>query len=98
MATKGIQLTIDPASFELLLERVVERVLARTEADRARLGDKICYPEEAAAQLLGLKKEQLAAARREGRICGSKVWGRRVCYTQEELLRYLRDNPWEQSG
>ena len=91
----GIQLHIDPATLESLLERAAERAALRVQADQVRLGDKLCYSEEEAARLLGLKAHNLRDARLRGQIQASQITGRRIRYTRDDLLRYLSDNRWD---
>jgi hypothetical protein len=78
-------------ALEPLIRHVVEEVLAKVEADRARLdGERVCYSEPEAAALLGLAPHQLRDERRRGRIAASSIVGRRVRYTREDLVQYLR--------
>ena len=85
-------LQMDPSVLEPLVGEIVDRTVARIEADRTRLGDKVCYSEEEAARLLGLKRHQLRDARLAGKVQCSQIVGRRIRYTMEDLLNYLNDN------
>jgi hypothetical protein len=47
------------------------------------------FIEEEAARLLGLELHVLRDERRRGRIATSQIVGRRIRYTQADLLNYL---------
>jgi hypothetical protein len=64
--------------------------VAQLEADRAKLGSRLAYTEEEAARLLGLEPHQLRDERGRGRITFSRIVGRRIRYTPEDLAEYLR--------
>lgn len=89
MLTNGFQLSIAPEALRPLIAEVVSEVLTRLEAERAKLGDKLCYSEEEAARLMGLEPWQLRDERRRGRIGASQIVGRRIRYTRDNLLAYL---------
>jgi hypothetical protein len=76
-------------AFAPLIRQVVEQTLAALEGDRARLGDKLCYSEEEAADLLVLEPHVLRDERRRGRITASRIVGRRLRYLRQDLLDYL---------
>lgn len=78
-----------------LVEAVVSKVLARVETARARLDDRLAYSEAEAARLLGLKPHQLRDARLRHEVTASKIAGRRIRYTRDDLLRYLASNRWQ---
>lgn len=57
------------------------------------LGDdekKLAYGEAEAAELLSLSPRTLYSLRKQGRL-KAKTVGSRVLYTNEELMRFLRD-------
>jgi hypothetical protein len=88
-AGAALSLTLDHEALRPLIEAVVTEVLARVEAERARLGGKLCYSEPEAAALLELQPHQLRDERLRGRIRASSIVGRRVRYVREDLVRYL---------
>jgi hypothetical protein len=79
-----VQLTLSPADLAPLVQAAVDAVIAR----RAELGDRLAYPEQEAARLLGIKPYVLRDARRRGEISGRRV-GRSFVYTQRSLLAWL---------
>jgi excisionase family DNA binding protein len=85
----GLNLTIDHEALVPLIRIVISEALAELEADRAKVGDRLCYSEQEAAQLLGVKENVLRDERRRGKIEASQIVGRRIRYTREDLLRYL---------
>ena len=91
----GINLQLDPSIIDPLIRRVVAETITQMEAERAKLGDKLCFSEAEAARLLGLKDHQLRDARLAGKIGCSQIIGRRIRYTREDLLRYLQENRWD---
>ena len=70
--------------------QIVEETLAQREADEAKLGDRLAYPEPEAAGLLGIQQHVLRDCRRRGEI-EAKLCGKRYLYPRSELLRYLSD-------
>jgi hypothetical protein len=95
----GINFQFNPEALAPLVERIVTEALSRLEVERARLdGGKLAYPEAEAAALLSLAPYQLRDERRRGRIRASVGPGRRVLYTQQQLLEYLTSRPWQQNG
>jgi hypothetical protein len=72
-----------------LIAEVVEQTVARLEAARAVLPDRIAFTEAEAARLLSLAPWQLRDERRRGRIAGCQIVGRQWRYTREDLLAYL---------
>jgi hypothetical protein len=89
--TPSLSLQLPPEALGPLIEQVVVEVLARVERERAQLLDgRLAYCEEEAARLLGLEPHVLRDERRRGRISASQVVGRRIRYTRDDLLDYLR--------
>lgn len=76
------------------IETVVVETVARLEADQAKLGKRLAFGETEAAALLGVRPHVLGDARRRGEIVGSRV-GKRVVYTHDQLLAFLRRNQTE---
>ena len=85
----GVSLSVDAEALRPLVAEVVTEVLARVEADRAKLDGRLGYSEEEAARLLGLEPHVLRDERRRGRIAASQIVGRRIRYTREDLVAYL---------
>jgi hypothetical protein len=90
MESSPISLVIDPQVFSPMVKSLIAEVLAQTEADRAKTGSKLAYSEEEAARLLGLEPHQLRDERGRGRIAFSRIVGRRIRYTPDDLADYLR--------
>jgi hypothetical protein len=93
-----LQLQLAPDLLRPLIAEVVREVLAALEADRARLGDRLCYGEAEAARLLGLHVHQLRGMRLRGDISACKIVGGRVAYTRQDLLDYLAARRSEANG
>jgi hypothetical protein len=91
-------LVLSTATLKPLITAVVEETLARMERERAARGDKLAYPEVEATHLLSLEHHQLRDERRRGRIAASQIVGRRVRYTREDLMAYLRGRRVEAAG
>ncbi len=72
-----------------IVAEAVAQTLAQIEADEARLGDRLAYPEPEAAALLGIQPHILRDCRRRGEI-EAVLCGKRFLYPRAELLRYLR--------
>jgi hypothetical protein len=74
---------------------IVERVLARLEAAKEALPEKMAFSEAEAARLLGLNSHQLRDERLRGRISASRVVGNKVRYLHADLVGYLTRNRTE---
>jgi hypothetical protein len=85
----GLSLRLDAEGLRPLIVEVVREVLAQMEAARQRLDGRLGFSEEEAARLIGLEPHVLRDERRRGRITASRIVGRRVRYTQADLLGYL---------
>jgi len=94
MSGNAITLQIAPAVLEPLVEQVVRQVLVTVEQDRAALTRKLAYSEPEAAALLSMQGHQLRDERLRGRIKASVGPGRRILYTQADLLEYLAQHRW----
>ena len=84
-----MNISFDQAVLRPLIEQIVAAVLERLDAERQAIGDKLAYPEAAAAALLGIQRHALRDARLRGEIAGSRL-GKRVVYERQELLAFLR--------
>ena len=85
-----MKIHLDPEHFRPLVEATVAETLAKVDADEARLGGRLWYPESEAAGLLGLPAHRLRDCRRRGEIVGSKI-GKTIGYDRGELLKFLRE-------
>jgi len=74
-----------------LVAKVVAQAWAQLQADEARFGDRLAYPEPEAAALFGVAPHVLRDARRRGEI-SARLCGKRYIYPRSELLRFLRDH------
>jgi hypothetical protein len=85
-------LSVDPSALAPLVTTIVEQVLARVEAAKTALGDRMAYSEQEAARLLGLNSHQLRDERLRGRISASRIVGNKVRYLHADLVGYLTRN------
>jgi excisionase family DNA binding protein len=85
----GFGLTLDPEALRPLIVEIVEQVVARLEAARAQIPERLAFSEAEAARLLGLGRHQLREERRRGRISSHRVVGKQVRYAHQDLLAYL---------
>lgn len=72
------------------LAQFAEEIQQQHEANEAKLGDRLAYPEPEAAALIGVAPHVLRDARRRGEI-HARLCGKRYLYPRAELLRYLSD-------
>lgn len=86
---QSVHLSVDAEILRPLVEQVVCAALAKLEADRAQLGDRLAYSEPEAARMLGLNAHQLRDERLRRRITASQVVGKRVRYLRQDLVDYL---------
>jgi hypothetical protein len=85
-----LTLTLDSRALTPLIRAIVAETIAQAEADRRQLDSgKMAWSEEEAAPLVGLEPHQLRDERRRGRISFSRIVGRRVRYSRDDLLQYL---------
>jgi hypothetical protein len=86
-----MQINIDADALRPLIGSVVQETLSRLESnkDAALVRDRLAYSEAEAARLLSLKEHVLRDERRRGRIKASKIVGRRVRYSVEDIRGYL---------
>lgn len=85
-----MQVTIDPAELAPVIAATVEATLIRFGADQAKLTERLAFNESEAARLLDLEPHQLRDARLRGELAASRITGRRIRYTRQDLLDYLR--------
>ena len=90
-----LQMHLDPEDLDPVIRRAVEAALAALDADRALIGDRLAIGEAAAARLLSLHPHQLRDERLRGRIKASVGPGRKILYSREDLLSYLRSRRWQ---
>jgi hypothetical protein len=76
---------VDPAELREVLEIVVREILGLLDWPVGRLA--LTEPE--AAQALGVPRHVLRDARLAGQLRGRRV-GKRIVYTREDLVEYLR--------
>ena len=91
-ATPPLSLTFGPEVLRPIVEAVVEQTVARLDAARRQLPDKLAYSEEEAARLLGVHTHVLRDERLRGRITASQIVGRRIRYLHADLIEYLMRN------
>ena len=90
-----LNVTIDPDSFEPIVQAIVTETLIQVRAEEARIGDKLAFSEEEAARLIGIEPHVLRDARLRGDISASRIAGRRIRYLRQDLLAYLSRNRTE---
>lgn len=79
-----MRLDIDPTDLLPIVAAAVDAVVAR----RDELGERLGYPEQEAARLLGVRPYVLRDARYRGEIAARKV-GRSYIYSRAALVRWL---------
>jgi hypothetical protein len=82
-------LTLDVDALRPLISAAVEETMRRIKEAEATLGDRLAYPEAEAAALIGIHSHQLRDERLRGRISASRIVGKRVVYTRDDLIRYV---------
>lgn len=87
----AMKLELNSEELRPLIQAVVKETLTQVESDRAKLDDKLAYSEQEAARMLGLDYHVLRDERLRGRIKASQIVGRRIRYTQADLLEYLAE-------
>jgi excisionase family DNA binding protein len=86
----SIELRIDAAAMEPVIEAAVRRTIERVRAEQAAMGQRISFSIKEAATLTGLSIGTLREARAQGRIKGSIV-GRKLVFSRGELERLIRE-------
>jgi hypothetical protein len=79
-----MKLDLDPSDLAPIVEAAVLGVIAK----RDDLGDRIGFPEQEAARLIGCRSYVLRDARRRGEISGRRI-GRSVFYSRRALIAWL---------
>ena len=85
---------LEDCDLAVIVEQVLDRVLARREADAKRFGGRLAFTEPEAAAMLGMKPYVLRDARLRGEIIGFRI-GKKIFYSREELLKLLARNQTE---
>lgn len=85
----------DLADLRPLIDVVIASTVERLQANDAKLGHRLAFPEPEAAGLMGIPSHVLRDARLRGEIAGSRV-GKKTLYSRESLLRFLSDRRIEQ--
>jgi hypothetical protein len=94
----GVNFEFDAAVLEPLVRRIVEEVVAAMAADNAMFNGRLAHSESEAAALLGLQPWQLRDERLRHRIGASIGPGRKIMYSKDDLLAYLRSRRWTKNG
>ncbi|NQT36337.1 MAG: helix-turn-helix domain-containing protein [Planctomycetes bacterium] len=84
-----MNLHFDPDDLRPIVEAVVAEVLDQVQADTAKLGDRLAFPEAEAAAIMGIPRHSLRDARLRGEIEASKI-GKRIIYSRETLVAFLQ--------
>jgi len=85
------------------IEHIIAATVSKTVAElvesgllgRSGASRKLACTEAEAARMLGLHTHQLRDERREGKIQASQIRGRRIRYTEQDLLHYLAGRRYE---
>ena len=84
-----MKITFEDTDLRPLIEREVAETVERLEDERAKLGNRLGYPEAEAAALLGVARHTLRDCRLRGEIEGRLV-GKKIIYFRDELIRFMR--------
>jgi hypothetical protein len=85
-----LALTFDSGALLSAVKKAVHDAIAeRSSMWPQSGGERLAYSEPEAARMLGLEEHVLRDERRRGRISASKIVGRRIRYTREDLTDYL---------
>ena len=80
----------DISELRPVIAAAVASVLEQLDRDRAKVGQRLAFPEPEAAELLGIRSHVLRDARLRGEITGARV-GKKTLYSRESLLKFLAD-------
>jgi excisionase family DNA binding protein len=83
------ELRLEGGELESLVRRIVAEVLAELEQHQQIHQGRLAYTEAEAAAMLGLKQHQLRDIRRDGKIHHTRIVGRQIRYTLQDLMAYL---------
>jgi hypothetical protein len=78
----------DESKLMPLIKSVVTQVLTEMEQLRRTNSNRLVYSEVEAAAMLGLHRHQLRDIRRRGEISYTRLVGRRIGYTMDDLMAY----------
>ena len=90
-----MRITFDHEDLQPLIEAIVVEAVAKLEADKTKLGDRLAFSEAEAARLIGLQSHQLRDERLRGRIPASRIVGGQIRYTRDDILEYLMSRRFE---
>jgi hypothetical protein len=82
-------LQIPETQFRSLVKSVVARVFSELEQLKKTHDGRLAYTEAEAASMLGLKQHQLRDIRLDGKISHTRIVGRQIRYTPQDLIDYL---------
>jgi excisionase family DNA binding protein len=80
---------LDESELRPLVKSVVAEVLMELEQLKKTHDGRLAYTEAEAANMLGLKQHQLRDIRRNGKIGHTRIVGKRIRYTLQDLMAYL---------
>lgn len=89
MPTNSLVLALDEPAFRAVLSELIDAGLAKLDAARTAIPERLAFTEAEAARLIGLSPHQLRDERRRGRIVGSKIVGNQTRYLRSDLVAYL---------
>jgi excisionase family DNA binding protein len=72
-----------------LVKAVIAEVLAEQKQLQQIYEGRLAYREAEAASMLGLNQHQLRDLRRDGKISHTRIVGRQIRYTLQDLMDYL---------
>ena len=93
-----MQVTFSPDDLKPLIEAVISATVKKLAEDTAAIGERLAISEPEAAHLLSLEPHQLRDERRRGRIAASRIVGRRIRYSRQDLMDYLARDRINVSG
>jgi len=86
-----MKVEFDADDLQPLVESVVDTVLQRVDSAHSKLCERLSFTEAEAADLMGVEKYVLRDCRLRGELQGTQI-GKRICYTREELTKFLIRN------
>ena len=93
-----VGISFDDANLRPLVRAVVAEVLAEHKQLQQIYEGRVAYSEAEAANMLGLNQHQLRDLRLNGKINHSRIVGRRIRYTLQDLMDYLHRGREEASA
>ena len=84
-----MKIVLEDTDLRPLIECVVAETVERLAEEKARMGNRLGYPEAEAAALIGVQRHTLRDCRLRGEIEGRLV-GKRIVYSRDELIRFMR--------